>query len=253
MNQLNLKMNKLALLVVVVIGTVLFFSACGSKSNGNKEDPAAAEKQNKEARNEANVKAVVKAIGNSDVRFPIFIDDEGNIGAIDTVVSVNDNGSMMVSESGDITHGFDNPETGISVYAFAGQNKLNEEQIRAIGDLISPMELFDIPEYYPDDFSGSFPYKGADIDYLTLSNVQTEPSDEDDNNLQITADLTVHLHLVDGTKETKVIEVATVPEIGNTPLNEEKVESALSADKMNEDLPNEKRSFYKEKGANSDE
>lgn len=239
-----MKMNKFTLLLMVIIGAVLL-TACGSKPD--KGDPAAKEKQDEAAENEENVKAVLNAIGDAEVRFPAFMYDS-ILGAVEDQVSI-----------GDTTYGFDNPETGISIYAFAEQNGLNEEQAKAINFLIdfkavdeNGNELSKIGEYYPEDFETDiFPYKGADIDYFTLTNVETKPSDEDDNNLQITADLNVHLHLIDGTEEVRTYKTSTVPETGDTPLNEKVVEMAYSADKMNEKLPNEER--YSEKGANSDE
>lgn len=234
-----MKMNKFTLLLMVIIGAVLF-TACGSK-----EDPAAKEKQDETAENEENVKAVVKAIGDGEIRFPAFIEYDGILKAVETNARINDT-----------TYGFDNPETGISIYAFAEQNGLNEEQASAIDYLINfkvvdenGNELSKIGEYYPEDFDTDiFPYKGADIDYFTLTNVETKPSDEDDKNLQITADLNVHLHLIDGTEEVRTYKTSTVPKAGDTPLNENMVKNAFSADKMNEKLPNEER--YSEKGAN---
>lgn len=233
--------NRFTLLVMVIIGAVLF-TACGNKPD--KDDPVTEKNQGEaaEAENEENVNAVVNAISDAEIRFPVFIDDESHIEVVSSNATINGT-----------TYGFDNPETGISVYAFAEQNGLNEEQAQAIWGLLSTDDVYDIPEKYPDDFSYVFPYKGADIDYMTLSNVKTEPSGKDDNNLRITADLNVHLHLLDGTEAVEVYEVSKVPEIGDTPLDEKSVEWALDADKMNEKLPNEERSFYKEKGAESDE
>lgn len=240
-----MKMNKLVFLLVLILGAALF-SACGSKTNeGN---TASGEKVNEAVGNKKNVEAVVDVISNDEIRFPAFVEYDNVLRAVETSARINGT-----------TYGFDNPKDGISLYALADQKGLNKEQVTAIDFLIrstavdeNGKELSEIGEYYPDDFNTEiFPYKGADIDYFTLTNVQVETSEKDDNNLQITADLNVHLHLLDGTEEIRTYKTSTVPDTGDTPLNENMVKSAFSADKMNEDLPNEER--YEEKGSNPDE
>lgn len=251
-----MKKNRLVFLLVLIVGAVLI-SACGNEANNG--SATTEEKKDEVVGNEKNAEAVVKALSDSEVRFKIYINDaEPYIFALNTSLSMSENGHVMEVGSKGVTegttYGFDDPEKGTSVYAFAKQKGLNEEQRKAISSLASPKDLFDLPEGYPEDFSfGGYPYLGADFDYVTLSNVKKELTNETEHEFRITADLTAHFHLVDGTEKTKKYEVSSVPEAGNEELDEDSVEVSLHADKMNEDIPNEKRSSYEEKGSNPDE
>src|SRR5699024_12281797 len=133
---------------------------------------------------------------------------------------------------------------GTSIYAHASENDLNKEQRDAIGALVTPSDsdLREMTENHSDDFKdGEFPYQGVDLDYVTLSNVETEESMAGE---EITADVTVHWRSVDGEEKTETFETSAEPNMGDTELDEEEVEEALSADVMNEEIPTEDRFIY---------
>lgn len=237
-----MRMKKISLLLLIV-SVAIVFSACGKESDNEKDSAAKPQKEEK-VTNEENVKAVVEAVKDPDVRYKIAINDEMYIFVIEDSFA-----------SKGTAYGFDDPDTGTSIYAYASKKDLNEEQASAISSLLGTSavdengkQLKDIGEYYPDDFrDGRYPYKGVDLDYMTLSNIETEPSEKGDNYTKITADVTVHLHLMDGTEESKTFKSSAEPEIGDTQLDEEMVKEALSADVMNEEIPTEDRFIYEDK------
>lgn len=244
-----MKIKKTSFLIVVVI-IVLGISACGKEpenTRGTASKPEKKEVEDVAVTNKDNVKSVVDAVSDPEVRYKVAIDDEMHIFAI------SDNFRIFSGNDEDNSYGFSDPyNIGTSVYAYASEKGLNEEQTATIIKLLSDSavdeqgkKIKDIAEYYPEDFTeNKYPYQGTDIDYMTLSNIETEPSEKGE---KITADVTVHLHLVDGTEESKTFKSSAEPEIGDTPLDEERVNKALSADVMNEEIPTEDRFIYVDK------
>lgn len=226
-----MKLKKIGLIVIAAFA----LSACGQGENTKEPEDTPQEKE--DVGNKENVKTVVDAVSDEDVRYKMWIGDEADI----SIVSV----SVGYFAGADKSYGFDDPyNIGTSVYAYADKKELNQEQAEALEVLVNPLDddLKEITENYTDDFKdGEFPYQGVDLDYVTLSNVKTEESDKGE---KITADVTVHWHSVDGTEKTETFETFTEPEMGDTELNEEDVEEALSADVMNEKIPTEDRFIY---------
>lgn len=229
-----MKIKRLGFIVIAAV----VLSACGQSEENTKESEANPQEK-EDVGNKENVKAVVDAVDDEDVRYKMWIDDEANIFVVSTSVgyfSGNDENN---------SYGFDDPyNVGTSVYARASKKELNEEQRQAIEMLVNPSDsdLKEITEKYSDDFKdGEFPYQGVDLDYVTLSNVKTEESMAGE---KITADVTVHWHSVDGTEKTEMFETSVEPEMGDTELDEEEVKEALSADVMNEEIPTEDRFIY---------
>lgn len=227
-------------IIFLIFAAFLVLGACGQesesaeeeKSNNEQEEPEAEQPGNKE-----NVEAVVKALSDESVRYKTWIDDENNMSVVGIDVgyfSGNDDNN---------SYGFDNPKTGTSVYAYAHQNDLNEEQANAIWSLVEPPDNFkDILENYPEGFNEKgYAYQGADLDYTTVSNVEAESAEE---GAEITAEIDVHFHLKDGTEEVETVETSTVPDIGDTEIDEDEIDDALNADVMNEDIPTEDRFVY---------
>lgn len=226
-----MKVKKLLFIVIAAIA----LSACG-QSEGTKE-PEANPQEKEDVGNKENVKAVVDAASDEDVRYKMWIGDEADIEVVSTFVGY--------FAGADNSYGFDDPDSiGTSVYAYADKKELNQEQTEALEVLVNPLDddFKEITENYSDDFKdGEFPYQGVDLDYVTLSNVETEESMAGE---EITADVIVHWHSVDGEEKTETFETSTEPEKGDTKLDEEKVEEALSADVMNEKIPTEDRFIY---------
>src|SRR5699024_5908189 len=206
--------------------------ACGQSEDA--KEPEANPQEKEDVGNKENVKAVVDAASDEDVRYKLDIDDEAHIFVISDVFIIDGT-----------SYGYDEPDNiGTSVYAYAGEKELNQEQADALEVLVSPLDddLKEITENYSDDFKdGEFPYQGVDLDYVTLSNVETEESMAGE---EITADATVHWHSVDGEEKTETFETSAETEMGDTELDEEEVEEALSADVMNEKIPTEDRFIY---------
>jgi len=223
-----MKVKKIFLVVIAAIA----LGACGQSEDA--KEPEANPQEKEDVGNKENVKAVVDAASDEDVRYKLDIDDEAHIFVISDVFIIDGT-----------SYGYDEPDNiGTSVYAYAGEKELNQEQADALEVLVSPLDddLKEITENYSDDFKdGEFPYQGVDLDYVTLSNVETEESMAGE---EITADATVHWHSVDGEEKTETFETSAEPEMGDTELDEEEVEEALSADVMNEKIPTEDRFIY---------
>lgn len=223
-----MKLKKIGLIVIAAF----VLSACAQSENTKEPEENPQEKE--DAGNKENVKVVVDAVSDEDVRYKLLINDEAYIFVA----------SDKFYNKG-ISYGYDDPYgVGTSIYGFASNHDFNEEQREALGSLVNPSDddLKKITENYTDDFKdGEFPYQGVDLDYVTLSNVKTEESDKGE---KIIADVTVHWHSEDGTEKTETFETFTEPEMGDTELNEEDVEEALSADVMNEEIPTEDRFIY---------
>ena len=223
-----MKVKKIFLVVIAAIA----LGACGQSEDA--KEPEANPQEKEDVGNKENVKAVVDAASDEDVRYKLDIDDEAHIFVISDVFIIDGT-----------SYGYDEPDNiGTSVYAYAGEKELNQEQADALEVLVSPLDddLKEITENYSDDFKdGEFPYQGVDLDYVTLSNVETEESMAGE---EITADATVHWHSVDGEEKTETFETSAEPEMGDTELDEDEVEEALSADVMNEKIPTEDRFIY---------
>src|SRR5699024_5433332 len=234
----RMKVKKIFFIVIAAIA----LSACGQSEDTKEPEENPQEKE--DVGNKENVKAVVDAISDEDVRYKMWLDDEANVLVVGTNVG-------YFSGNDDNSYGFDDPDNiGTSIYAYADEKGLNQEQTDAIASLLYPenpvdedgTKLKNVGEYYPDDYKdGEFQYQGADLDYVTLSNVETEESMAGE---EITADVTAHLHLADGTEESRTFQSSVEPETGDTELDEEEVEEALSADVMNEEITTEDRFIY---------
>ena len=228
-------------IIFLIFAAFLVLGACSPESESAEEEKSNNEQEKPEAEqpgNKENVEAVAKALSDKNVRYKTWIDDENNMSVV-----LTDVGYFSGNED-DNSYGFDDPKTGTSVYAYAHQNDLNEEQENAIWSLVNPTEedVDKIMEDYPEGFSEKgYPYQGADFDYTTVSNVEAESAEE---GAEITAEIDVHFHLKDGTEEVETVETSTVPDIGDTELDEDKVDDALNADVMNEDIPTEDRFVY---------
>src|SRR5699024_10719243 len=123
------------------------------------------------------------------------------------------------------TYGFDDPHSGTSIYAYAADQGLNEEQAWAISGLATPKEseFTEIMEEYPDDFyNGESPYEGADFDYTTISNAEIEKSEK---GAKITADATVYFHTIDGEEKTETFQTSTEPDASDTDIDEDDIEN----------------------------
>ncbi|WP_225630369.1 hypothetical protein, partial [Raoultella planticola] len=75
-----------------------------------------------------------------------------------------------------------------------------------------------------------------DVDYATLSNVKVVNS-EKKGYQKITADVTIHLHMTDGTVKTRTYPTSSIPESTNTAISNEDKQAALHAEFMNQPLP----------------
>lgn len=225
---MRMKVKKLFFTVIAAVA----LSACGQSEDA--KEPEANPQEKEDVGNKENVKAVVEAVNSPDTRYKLSINDEADIFVISDVFIIDGT-----------SYGYDDPDNiGTSVYAYADKKELNQEQADALEVLASPLDddLKEITENYSDDFKdGEFPYQGVDLDYVTLSNVETKESMAGE---EITADITVHWHSVDGEEKTETFETSAEPEMGDTELDEEKVEEALSADVMNEEIPTEERFIY---------
>lgn len=229
-------------IVFLIMVAVFALGACsqGSENTDNSSNNEQNEPEAEQPGNKENVEAVAKALSNENVRYKLWIDDETNISIV-----YSDIGHFDGNED-DKTYGFDDPKTGTSVYAYAYKKGLNEEQREALLSLVEPSDddFNEIMEDYPDGFrDGRMPYKEADFDYVTVSNVEAEDAEE---GIEMTAEVDVHFHLKDGTEEVETVETSTVPDIGDTELDEDDVEDALNADVMNEEIPTDDRFVYVE-------
>lgn len=224
-------------IVFLIMVAVFALGACsqGSENTDNSSNNEQNEPEAEQPGNKENVEAVAKSLSNENTRYKLIIDDEADIFVILEDYNVD----------GD-TYGFDDPKTGVSIYAHASEKGLNHEQAWGVSGLVNPSDedLKEIMEKYPDDFrDGKYPYKGADFDYTTVSNVEAEDAEE---GIEMTAEVDVHFHLKDGTEEVETVETSNVPDNGDTELDEGDVEDALNADIMNEDIPSDDRSVYVE-------
>lgn len=216
--------------------SILVLSGCGQESESTKEKASDPPKKQEEISNKENVKKVVNAVKDEDVRFKLLIDNERNV-----FVPIDE------FKLDGKTYGFDDLEEGTSIYAYADQQGLNEEQAWTISGLATPREseFTEIMEEYSDDFhKGQSPYEGADFDYTTISNVETEESEKGE---EISADVTVHFHNVDGEEETETFETFAEPDASDKELDQGDVKDATTADVMNEDVPSEDRFIYVDK------
>lgn len=129
------------------------------------------------------------------------------------------------------TYGYDDPNTGRSLYVYAADQGLNEEQTNAVFSRSIPTEseFTEIMKEYSDDFhKGESSYEGADFDYTSISNVETEKSEK-------------------GEEETETFETFVEPDASGVVLDQESVKDATTADVMNEDIPTEDRFIYVDK------
>lgn len=223
---------------------LLVLSACGN-SNAETDASEAQEVKHEVISNAQNVKTLVKAIKQPNVRYKLYID--GGEGLIDSVQTAYKglNGK---------TYGYDDSNKGTSIDAFAINNGLNAQQAEALSTLSVWGEDKDgndsqkVTSLYPDDFDrGGYPYRdGSDVDYSTLSNIKTTPSEDKKNYTKITADVTIHLHLIDGTKVSHTYQTEVTPGEGNTKIDDATKKEALHADFMNQPWP-ENSILYKNK------
>src|SRR5699024_9000330 len=145
---------------IVFIGlAVAAISGCTQENESTKEQASDPPKELEEVNNKENVQKVFNAIKDEDIRYKLLVDNERNV--------------FIAMDNLDVdgkTYGFDDPHSGTSIYAYAADQGLNEEQAWAISGLATPKEseFTEIMEEYPDDFyNGESPYEGADFDYTT--------------------------------------------------------------------------------------
>lgn len=235
-----MKIKKIGLLVGVSLLTMVLV-ACG-----NNEDSVASAKQNNVQKkitydNQENVDGVIEALNSIKTKFKassLSWDDGGECWVIYTSYSLfyyDDNQSLT-------DYGYDDPEKGTSIVAFAANNGLNDAQSNAIYSLSSGYDengisSEEIWKNYPNDADNISPYQGADVDYVTISDLKKEPSETEPNKLQITGKVTYHLHLLDGTEVDHEFKTSATPDSKTDPIDEKFIEEALHVDKMNEDLP----------------
>ncbi|MBC2242232.1 hypothetical protein [Listeria booriae] len=237
------KVSKILGIMVMVALVFVTLSACGNGEQAAKTT----EKTKEKIENKENVDAVVRAIKNPDVRYQLYIDYEADLFSMSTNFSV-----------GDTSYGFDNPKTGTSIYAYAIKNKLNDEQAKSISGLIDSAENedgklvmgqgmsdYDVRNEFPEAFNKyGIPYNGADADYVTLSNVKVNKSNKENYQKikgyyqEISADVTIHVHLPNGVEKTKTYPTSFIPAVANTAITDEDKQQALHADVMNLPLPN---------------
>lgn len=229
--------------VIFLVSLVLVLGACGNEQ-ATQTNAGKADVSKEKVVNADNVKGIVKAIKKSDVRFKLYIGDEGYLVPVGTNAWIDDT-----------TYGFDQPHKNTSIWAYALNNKLNEEQADGINSLLKNGRMQDgskamdssgdVRKEFPEAFyEEEYPYKGADIDYATLSNVKVMKSDQVGYQ-KITADVTIHLHLTDGTQQTRTYPTSYIPKTGNTKIKTDKygrdpVQEALHADVMNQPLPTDR-------------
>ncbi|MBC2258843.1 hypothetical protein [Listeria booriae] len=213
----------------------LILSACGN-SNAETDSSKAQEVKHEVTSNAQNVKTLVKAIKQPNVRYKLFID-----GGEGFVLPLMTDYEDFYGKS----YGYDNPQEGTSIYAFALKNGLDNGLAQALSDLVMSGKdkdgnyVKDVASLYPNDFyDGSLPYHdGSDVDYSTLSNIKTAPSEDEKNYTKITADVTIHLHLMDGTKVSHTYQTEVTPGEGETKIDETTKQEALHADIMNQPWP----------------
>lgn len=251
-----MKKVKKMLGMTIILASAFTLGACGNKADE-------VEKSTTKVENQENVNAIVKAIKKQDVRYKLAIDDEMNLYVIDRqFTALTDHAEQIES------YGFDRPRQSTSIYAYALKNDLNEEQTQSMLSLIAGGKTDkgdwvmgdggsegDIREDFPEGFNdGGQPYKGADVDYATLSNVKVKQATEaeikkqkdisiypnGDNYKKITANVTIYLHLPDGTMKSKTFKTDIIPPSGNTKISEDDKNAALHADHMNEPLPTDR-------------
>lgn len=236
-----MKIKKISLFVGIALMTI-GLSACGNNKPGvNVTDDKSTEKQQKYV-NQENTDAVIKALNSKKPKFKATTygwEPDSRCVVIDDVY--NDFGT-------DGVYGFDDPNSGTSVDAFAIKNNLNAEQSSAIGMLTYGTDKETgvtsnlIWNLYPDSSKDAgtekdrFPYQGADVDYVEITDLKKAPSKYKDSELEITAKVTYYLHLLDGTKVKHEFTSNCIPEVGNTKFSEETKQRVLHAQHMNEPL-----------------
>ena len=249
-----MKLKKLGLVVGLSLMT-MGLVACGN-STGSETANAAKEVSKKSKvvyENQKNVDGVIKALNSVQPKFKANSGDWDGGGGVNIIYASEKVWSHTVTgdkteeqQAADyLTYGYDDPKTGISEVAFADQNNLNNAQLVAVDYLTSGVDKEnklrskDIWKNYPDDAvaSNGSPYQGADIDYVTVSNLETEPSEKEPNMLMITGKVTYHLHLLDGSEVDHEFTTSATPDSSTEPIDEEDIEDAYGADKMNEELP----------------
>ncbi|STE38122.1 hypothetical protein [Enterococcus mundtii] len=234
-----MKIKKIGLLVGLSLLTM------GLVACGNNEDSVASTKQNNVQKkvtydNQENVDGVIEALNSVKPKFKassLDWEDGGECWVIYTSYGLFSDDNRTVTE-----YGYDDPVKGTSIVAFATKNGLNNEQSNAIYSLSSGYDengisSEEIWKNYPNDAENISPYQGADVDYVTISDLKTEPSETEPNKLQITGKVTYHLHLLDGTEVDHEFKTSATPDSKTGPIDEKFVEDALHPDKMNEDLP----------------
>ncbi|MDT0111624.1 hypothetical protein QJV45_14165 [Listeria booriae] len=214
---------------------LLLLSACDN-SNAETDASKAQEVKHEVTSNAQNVKTLVKAIKQPNVRYKLYID--GGEGLVESV-------QTDYEDFNGKTYGYDDPNKGTSIDAFAIKNGLNAQQAGALSTLSEwggdkdGNASYKVTSLYPDDFTrGGYPYHdGSDVDYSTLSNIKTTPSEDEKNYTKITADVTIHLHLIDGTKVSHTYQTEVTPGEGDTKIDEATKQKALYADVMNQPWP----------------
>ncbi|HIB1874857.1 TPA: hypothetical protein ACWWCX_002367 [Enterococcus faecium] len=245
-----MKIKKISLFVSVALVTI-GLSACGNNKPGvNTADVKSTEKKQKYI-NQENTDAVIKALNSKKPKFKasaIGWEAENRCAVIDDTI-------MDSYYSDGEEYGFDDPNSGTSVEAFAIKNNLNAEQSSAIRSLTYGTDEETgvtsnlIWNLYPDSSKDAgtekdrFPYQGADVDYVEISDLKTAPSKYKDSELEITAKVTYYLHLLDGTKVKHEFTSNKIPEVGNTEFSEERKQRVLHAQHMNEPLPLDREGY----------
>ncbi|MEY8307438.1 hypothetical protein AAK913_12550 [Enterococcus faecium] len=236
-----MKIKKISLFVGVALVTI-GLSACGNNKPGiNTADVKSTEKKQKYI-NQENTDAVIKALNSKKPKFKATTDGwEAELRCVVIDDIYNDFGT-------DGVYGFDDPNSGTSVEAFAIKNNLNREQSSAIRSLTYGTDEETgvtsnlIWNLYPASSKDAgtekdrFPYQGADVDYVEISDLKTAPSKYKDSELEITAKVTYYLHLLDGTKVKHEFTSNKIPDVGNTEFCEETKQRVLHAQHMNEPL-----------------
>lgn len=247
-----MKIKKIGLLVGLSLLTM------GLVACGNNEDGVASAKQNNVQEkvtydNQENVDGVIEALNNVKPKFKASSLDSDGGGECEVIYTSYGIFSDDMKSMTD--YGYDDPEKGTSIVAFAAKNNLNDAQKSAISSLSSGYDengrsSENIWKNYPNDAYDIAPYQGADVDYVTISDLKTEPSGEEPNKLKITGKVTYHLHLLDGTEVDHEFKTSATPDSKTEPIDEKTIEEALNVDKMNEDLPIDRSGYrplkYKE-------
>ena len=203
-------------------------TACNNSSNDDQQSSATSESQ-EVISNKHNTQGLLSALESNDsTRFKMVQGKGGETRIVSDFIIMDE------------TYGYDQETVGISTIAFCSKNKLNNSQANALYDLLSNSvddsgaSIYDIWDYYPEFTSNGFPNQTSSVDYATISDLSTT---EENNLLKIKGVITVNLHLSDGTTHQHVYSGEVIPDASEEPIPQKKVDSALNAEVMNEEVP----------------